>query len=313
MPNSGSKPRLVFFGNERIATGVTTEAPVLRMLIAQGYDICAVVVHNTVTRSRNARTLEVASIAQEHGIPLISPDKPSEIIDQIRSYGATAGILIAYGKIIPESFIDIFPFGIINIHPSLLPKHRGPTPIESSILAGDTETGISVMKISRQMDAGPVWTQATLPLSGTETKQALADALGSLAADVLRDQLPGILDGSIPALPQNDSEATYDQLIDKQSGTLDTNKPAIALEREIRAFAMWPGSRISLDGFDITVTQATALDNTPANATSSPLFVADKQLYLRASDGTLRVTMLKPAGKSEMTAQAFLAGYTHKL
>lgn len=313
MPNSGSKPRLVFFGNERIATGVTTEAPVLRMLIAQGYDICAVVVHNTVTRSRNARTLEVASIAQEHGIPLISPDKPGEIIDQIRSYGATAGILIAYGKIIPESFIDIFPFGIINIHPSLLPKHRGPTPIESSILAGDAETGISVMKISRQMDAGPVWAQATLPLSGTETKQALADTLGSLAADVLRDRLPGILDGSIPALPQNDSEATYDQLIDKQSGILDTNKPAIALEREIRAFAMWPGSRISLDGFDITVTQATALDNTPANATSSPLFVADKQLYLRASDGTLRVTMLKPAGKSEMTAQAFLAGYTHKL
>lgn len=313
MPNSGSKPRLVFFGNERIATGVTTEAPVLRMLIAQGYDICAVVVHNTVTRSRNARTLEVASIAQEHGIPLISPDKPSEIIDQIRSYGATAGILIAYGKIIPESFIDIFPFGIINIHPSLLPKHRGPTPIESSILAGDTETGISVMKISRQMDAGPVWAQATLPLSGTETKQALADVLGSLAADVLRDRLPGILDGSIPALPQNDSEATYDQLIDKQSGTLDTNKPAMALEREIRAFAMWPGSRISLDGFDITVTQATALDNTPANATSSPLFVADKQLYLRASDGALRITMLKPAGKSEMTTQAFLAGYSNKL
>lgn len=313
MPNSGAKQRLVYFGNERLATGVTTDAPVLQMLLSEGYDVCAVVVHHTETRSRNARELEVASIAKAHDIPLISPDRPAEIISDITAFGAVAGVLVAYGRIIPNSFIDLFPMGIINVHPSLLPKHRGPTPIESSILAGDSVTGVSIMKISSKMDAGPVYAQSQVGLTGHETKQELVNTLGSTAAEMLRELLPEILSGALAPKAQEDSQATYDQLIEKQSGTIDTTKPATVLEREIRAFAGWPGSRLQISNMDVVITKATIAEAAPENHGQKTIFVSNKQLYIQTGDGLLHVQTLKPAGKSEMTAQAFLAGHAKLL
>lgn len=313
MPTSGNNQRLIYFGNERLATGVTTTAPVLRVLLGEGYDISAVVVHDTHTRSRNTRELEVATVAHEHNIPILSPEKPADILETLAGYQAAAGILVAYGKIIPASLITLFPSGIINVHPSLLPKHRGPTPIESTMLAGETETGVSIMKISQHMDAGPVFAQSSIPLSGTETKQTLADNLGQRAATMLREQLSGILDGSIAAHPQDDGQATYDQLITKQSGLLDVTKPAGVLEREIRAFAGWPGSRLLLDNLDIIITQASLAEKSPENPAQKILFASSKQLYLQTGNGVLLIHALKPAGKPEMAAQAFLAGYSKNL
>jgi len=130
--------RVVFFGNERLVSGLQqTDAPILRGLIERGYDVVAIVSHHSETRSRKERELEVATIARDHGIPLLLPSKPAEILEQLITFNADIAVLAAYGRIIGQKVIDIFPLGIINIHPSLLPRYRGPTPIETALLNGD--------------------------------------------------------------------------------------------------------------------------------------------------------------------------------
>ncbi len=297
---------LVFFGNERIATGVTTDAPVLRSLIEAGYNVAAVVANYEAGTSRSVRQLEIAAVAHEHNIPLLLPDRPKDILEELQAYHATAGVLIAYGRIVPQSIIDIFPRGIINIHPSLLPKHRGPTPLESVILDGSTLTGVSVMELAKAMDAGPVYAQSEHALTGNETKQELANSLLDIGGAMLLDVLPGILSGNIVAMPQDASAATYDSLITKEMGDLDFTKPAIQLEREVRAFADWPKSRMTLAGKEVVITKAHVVDG--ANEPGKVL-VEQKELHIGTSDGILVIDSVKPAGKAEMTAQAFLNGY----
>ncbi|HVX58036.1 MAG TPA: methionyl-tRNA formyltransferase, partial [Candidatus Saccharimonadales bacterium] len=203
-------PTLVFFGNERLATGVTTTVPVLQALVAAGYRVAAVVVSQSdPAQSRKARTLEVATVAQQLGIPLLAPAKLTDIKDQLQEIGAQAGILVAYGKLVPPEIIDLFPRGIINIHPSLLPKRRGSTPIENVILYGEKETGVSLMQLVEEMDAGPIYAQEVVPITGRETKQQLADVLLNAGKDLLIKYLPAILDGSLTGQPQEKIEATY--------------------------------------------------------------------------------------------------------
>jgi methionyl-tRNA formyltransferase len=317
-----AETKIIFFGNERLATGVTTTAPTLQTLIDTGYDVVAVVSHYERSKSRNARKLEIAAVAETHKIPLLLPEKPADIIDELQAYNATLGVLVAYGKIVPQRVIDVFPRGIVNIHPSLLPLHRGPTPLESVILEGATETGVSIMALAQAMDAGPVYDQTRLTLRGNETKQELADLLIGHGKNLLTEALPGIIDGSLPGQPQDDGQATYDALISKEDGEMDFSKPALQLEREIRAYAEWPKSRTTIAGKEVVVTAGHVLDPGAADnfgnysnhkPTSEPFATADGKIGLPTADSILAVDMLKPAGKQEMTAAAFLTGYGHLL
>lgn len=301
------QPTLVFFGNERLATGVTTSVPVLQALIAAGYRVAAVVVSQSdPAQSRKARTLEIATVAQQLGIPLLSPAKLTDIKDQLSGIGAQAGILVAYGKLVPPEIIDIFPRGIINIHPSLLPLRRGSTPIENVILYGEKETGVSLMQLVEEMDAGPVYAQQVVPIKGTETKQELADQLLNVGKDLLIKYLPSILDGSLAGNPQAKIEATYDKQIKKEAGELDTTKPAKQLEREVRAYAGWPRSRLMLGTTEVIVTQAHVSGQ---NGTPGTLWLQGKEIGVHCTEGTLIIDALIPPGKKEMTAEAFVAGY----
>ncbi|MEI7682940.1 MAG: methionyl-tRNA formyltransferase [Candidatus Saccharibacteria bacterium] len=297
---------IVFFGNERLATGIDTTAPTLQALIDADYSVAAVVSHYESGQSRKARVLEIDEVAKRHNIPVLLPEKPVHLIKELAALGAEVGVLIAYGKIVPQSVIDIFPKGIVNIHPSLLPLHRGPTPIESVILDGSNRTGVSIMALSKEMDAGPVYAQSEVDLHGNETKQALAEELLEIGGSMLLEVLPGILDGSIVALPQDESRATYDNLIIKMDGLIDWHKPAFQLEREIRAFADWPKSRTELAGKEIVITAAKVVNRV---LKPGQTLIEAKQLIIGTSEQSLAIGKLKPAGKAEMSAQAFLAGY----
>lgn len=300
--------RILFFGNERLATGVESSMPTLRALLDGGYEVPAIVVaQNQMAKSRRERQLEVAAIAQERGIPLLSPARLTDASDQLAAYGAEAAILIAYGKIVPAAVLDLFPRGIINVHPSLLPRHRGPSPIESAILDGDRETGVSLMRLAAKMDTGPVYAQAKLPLNGNETKRELADRLADLGAGLIMEYLPKVLDGSVEPLSQDENAATYDHLITKAAGQVDWTKPAVRLEREVRAYAGWPRSRSRLGSTDVIITAAHASDGRGQPGTPR---VENKQLGVFTSDGLLVIDRLIPDGKKEMPAEAFLAGYT---
>ena len=301
--------RLVFFGNERLATGVSTDVPVLRALIDAGYDIRAVVSHNEVTRSRKQRDLEIAAVADEAGIPLLLPHKLGDIYDELIALEAEAAVLVAYGKIVPQRVIDIFPRGIINIHPSALPKHRGPTPLESVILDGSTTTSVSLMALAAAMDAGPVYAQQSVELTGTETKQQLADKLITVGRDMVIEHLPGILEDSVQPTIQDDSQASYDQLITKRDGIIDWQQPALVLERQIRAYADWPKSRTNIGGYDVAITAAHVIDG---SGIPGVVWLQDRQLGMHTGDGILVIDSLVPAGKKPMSGSDFLRGYKPK-
>lgn len=298
--------KIVFFGNERLATGVTTNAPVVESLIADGWDITCVVVNFAQAKGRNQRRLEVEQLAGKYQLPLAVPKKLSEIKGQLESCGAIAGVLCAYGKLVPQAIIDIFPAGIVNIHPSLLPLHRGPTPIESVILDGSDRTGVSLMKLARGMDSGPVYAQKAVSLTGQETKQELADKLSALGAKMLIEYLPGILSGKNKGQPQNESLATYDRLIIKAGGIIDWSKPAQKIEREIRAYAGWPASRTKLGGHELIIKKAkvSLQEGKPGEFTHSK-----DNLRVFCAEGALDILEVQPAGKKTMPIGAFLRGY----
>lgn len=298
---------IVFFGNERLATGVGTTAPVLQALIDNGYSIKALIIaQNEFGKSRKTRGVEIADLADMRNIPVFAPVDLSKEVDDIKALGGDIGVLVAYGKIVPQSIIDIFPHGIVNIHPSLLPKHRGPTPIESTILNGEHRGGVSIMKLSAEMDAGPVYAQQSTPLIGTETKRDLVGKLHTMGKNLLLATLPLIISGEIKPTPQDDRLATYDRRFTKVDGSIDWSKSAQQIEREIRAFIDWPKSRTTLGSKDVIITKASVSDKT---GTPGAVLVEDKNLFVFCGENALLVEQLKPAGKQEMTSQAFLAGY----
>lgn len=298
---------ILFFGNERLATGVETNTPVLKALVSKGYNVAAIITGpDQNLASRKQRTLEVADFARTHNIPLIESARLRERIDELRGYGAIAGVLAAFGRMVPQEVIDIFPRGIINIHPSLLPLHRGPTPIESTILSGSNKTGVSLMALAAAMDSGPIFDQITISLNGTESKQELANTLGQIGAERLVDLLPKILDGKLSPSPQIGS-ATYDKRLESPQGELDYNLPAKVLERQIRAFLGWPRSKTIIQGLPVVVTEGHALDS--ETSTIGQFKTIDKQLVVTTKEGLLVIDRLIPSSGKEMTGADFLLGH----
>ena len=302
---------LIFFGNERLSSGFSpTGAPTLQALIDAGYDIAAVVAHHEEARSRKKRPLEIEAVARAHGIPVLLPERPADIINDIKAFKADAAVLVAYGKIIPQRVIDIFPKGIINIHPSLLPRYRGPIPIEQAILDGTQVTGVSIMQLAKAMDAGPVYAQEEVRLTGHESKQALTERLLQIGSRLLIQNLPAILEEKLAPTPQDESLATFCQLISKQDSILDFGRPAEQLERAIRAFTTWPQSRAHITindvAFELIVTAATVVERTIPKGVA---VIDGDQLLIGTAKDALSVTLLKVPGKNEMNAAAFIRGY----
>jgi methionyl-tRNA formyltransferase len=294
------KSRLVFFGNERLATGLSlTNTPTLKALINNGYEVAAVVSHYSEGRSRKPRPLEIAEVAKGHNIPLLLPDNLTDTKEQLEKFGAEAAILVAYGKIIPKNIIDIFPRGIINIHPSLLPKYRGPTPIEQAILDGASQTGVSIMQLTPEMDAGPVFTQESINLSKDESKEDLATKLLELGSRILLDTLPQILDGSKNPTAQDDSQATYTKLLTKDDGLVKWDKSAEEIERQVRAFLGFPKSRTEVLEENIIITKVRVAKDQD-----------DGDLVIGCNPGWLEIQKLTaPSGRS-VTGAEFLRGYS---
>lgn len=292
--------KLIFFGNERLVSGLDyTDTPILKALIASEHEIMAVVANNAGTKSRKPKPLEVATLAKSNNIPVHLPARPTDIINELRAYGADAGILVAYGRIVPQTLIDIFPFGIINIHPSLLPKYRGPSPIESAIANGDESTGVSIMSLTKAMDAGPVYHQVEFHLPKYETAPHLSQKLASLASTELLAALPKIFNGTLVAQPQDEALATYCQLLTKEDGRLRPDiQTAVQAERLVRAYKAFPKTRFSLHGHDIIVTRAHLVDTQ-----TTPLDVVFKDGAILSID-----ELVAPSGKT-MSADAFIKGY----
>lgn len=289
--------KLIFFGTEDFSS------PSLEALIAAGHEIAAVVTKPDSTRGRGRRLASplVKSIALEHDIPVFQPVRLSDIYPDLQALHADAAVLVSYGKIIPQRILDLFePVGIINVHPSLLPRYRGPSPIESAILHGDEETGVSIMKLTAGMDEGPVFTQIRVPLSHNETKPTLYARLSRLGADELVRVLPDILNGSLEPVAQAADGISYSALLKKSDGILDPiAERAEVLERKIRAYLGYPKTSLTIEGTPVIVTAARAVETADA-----------RQLAVACADSTtlLIQELVGPSGKA-MSGEAFRRGY----
>ncbi len=291
-----SSKTILFFGTDEFS------ALSLRELIAKGFTIGAVITKPDARKGRGQRSIEpiVKSIAKEHGIAVWQPVNTEELTNYIRTVKDPVGVLVSYGRIIPQSVIDLFNPGIINVHPSLLPLYRGPSPIEAAILNGDTVTGVTIMQLSKEMDAGPIYSQVTVSLSDTETGPELETQLGEVGAQELSLILPSIINGSLMPVPQDESVASYCRLLKKDDSTPDfSSLSAEQAERRVRAYLAFPKTKATVLGHPIVITKAHIVNH------------AETALDIACADGRfLRIEeLIGPSGRS-MSATAFLNGYS---
>lgn len=298
------KDKLIFFGTSDFS------APALEALIKAGFSLVAIITKPDKPGGRGQKLIEpaVKKIAIQHKIKVFQPLKFRDIREELEALKPDAGVVVAYGKIIPQSVIDLFPKGLINTHASLLPKFRGPAPIEAAIREGEKETGITLMQIDAGMDTGPVYVMESVSLENAN-RLDLYDRLSQLGSDMLVRYLPDILSGKLKPKAQNHDQATVVSMISKADAPIDWLKPAAEIERVIRAHLGWPGSTAAIAGNEALITEAHVVEGTGEPGLA---FKTDaKELAVFCGKDALVIDRLKPAGKKEMTGRAFLAG--HKL
>ena len=286
------KHSIVFLGTGPVA------ADSLQSLI-KTFDIEAVITKAVPLHHRGIAPVE--ELAKAHNLPLLFANTKNELDDLVRKtdFLSSLGVIVDHGVIVSQEVIDSFLLGIVNSHFSLLPQWRGADPITFSILSGQQKTGVSLMLIEPTLDTGKLITQKTLAIAKDETTPSLTDKLVTLSNELLDSYLPRYIEGKIiPHAQPHPDRATFSRKLTKQDGILDITKPAIQLEREIRAYDGWPKSRITAFTHTVIVTKAHVSSN------------ANDGLFFRCGDGNYLVIdeLTAPSGK-RMTGEAFLKGY----
>ncbi len=302
--------KVIFFGSEEFSVNSLVK------LIEDGWEIKAIITKPDSKRGRGQKTSmpAVKEVGIKNNIPVWQPENLLDIRDKINEIQNKVGILVSYGKLVPKEILDLFePTGIINLHPSLLPKYRGPSPIESPILSGDQVTGITFIKLSEKMDAGPIYYQKKCPLGGQSNRQDMFRDLSSLGANELVSVLPKIISGECTAKEQDESQATYTKILLKSDGIIDWNEPAEIIEKKIRAYQGWPKARTSFGSINLSIIKAYCVPLNTGKPGDISIVKETGLIGVDTSDGTIYIQELQPDGKSTMTASEFIRGYESKI
>ncbi len=232
--------KIIFFGTPEIS------AHVLQSLLNAGYDIVAAVTNPDapVGRHHVMTPSPVKVLAEKNNIPVLQPEKlDTDFLEKLKANGQrlTAGLVVAYGKIIPHTIIDSFPLGMLNIHYSLLPKYRGASPVENAILSGDATTGVTIQKLVFKLDAGPIISVREFPIDDQITSPELKTKLTEIGAELLIETLPKYLAGEITPIEQNESDATHCKKISKSDGEIQLSDSDESKWLKYRAYFGWPG------------------------------------------------------------------------
>ena len=302
------RARTVFLGTGAFAV------PIVNALAHHSLaDLVAVVTAPQRQGSRGRPTdPPVAAWATEHGLPMLRPDRlrAPDSVAQIADLQPELLVLADYGQIVPSVLLDLPPRGALNVHPSLLPRHRGATPIPAAILAGDAETGVTLMRMDAGLDSGPIVAQWRTPLSGTETAPGLEAELADLGARLLVATLAHWLAGEIEPDVQDDRDATMTKPLRRADGRLDPSKTAAELERQVRAYQPWPGSFVETSAGRLTVWSTHVGEARPGDVASGTLArTADGGLALAACNALLRLDEVQAAGGRRMSSAELLRGH----
>lgn len=308
--------RIVFMGSPDFAL------PSLRVL-AGHYDVVGVVTQpdRASGRGRELKAPPVKLLAQKLDIPVIQPErlKQAEAMEQIHAWVPDLIVVAAFGQILKKEVLDLPRFGCLNVHASLLPRWRGAAPINAAILAGDEETGVTIMQMDAGLDTGPILAQCSIRLTRDDTAGSVTQALSTLGADLLLETLPDYLSSKLIPQPQPEEGATYAPMLKKEQGRLDFTRDVHELERQIRAFNPWPGAFMDFEGTMLKIHRAHVAPH------PRPLFqrergegvraveagqrlIVQNQPAVGARSGLLILDEVQPAGKKPMSGKSFLAG-----
>lgn len=296
--------RIVFFGTPEFAVAA------LRALLRERFTLAGVVTQPDKPQGRSRSTLVPPAVkvaALEAGLPVLQPAKPvgDLFLSSLRRLEADLGVVVAYGHILRREVLDAPTRGMINVHASLLPRFRGAAPIQHAILAGDRETGISIMRMEEGLDSGPVLHRVSTPIADGETAGSLTTRLAALGATALVEALSLLSAGAEVPQPQDPAVATQAPKISREMARLDWSRDAASLERQVRAFDPVPGAWTSLDGAPVKL-----FDGMPAVGGGEPgtVLTASDRLVVAGGTGAIAVSEVQPAGRNRLTVEEWVRG-----
>ncbi|KAB2928097.1 MAG: methionyl-tRNA formyltransferase [Dechloromonas sp.] len=294
--------RVIFAGTPEFA------AQALRAIAGAGHEVAVVLTQpdRPAGRGMALQASAVKQVAIEHGIEVFQPPGLKDAGAQARlaAVGADVMVVAAYGLILPQAVLDLPRFGCLNIHASLLPRWRGAAPIQRALLAGDAETGVCIMQMEAGLDTGPVLLRESLPIAAEDTAATLHDKLAALGARLVVDALAGL---PLPAAVQATEGVTYAHKIEKAEALIDWTRPAVELDRHIRAFNPFPGAQAHFAGQVVKLWRACPMDG--MGLPGSVLAVDRRQIVVACGEGALAVSELQKSGGKRLPVQQFLAGH----
>ena len=301
--------KTVFLGSPAVAI------PSLRALAAHGeVELAGVVTQPDMPagRRRALRACPVKEAAQSMGLPVFSPAKigDPESLAQLRQWGVQLAVVCAYGQIFPEAVLGLPPLGCYNLHFSLLPRWRGASPVQAAILAGDAETGVTLQRMTRELDAGDIAAATpSLPIAPEDTSHTLGGRLAEAAADLLRQAVSSLISGRPPLTPQDAERATFCRIIKKAAGAVDFQREnAVDIERKCRAYTPWPGCHAFLGGRRLGLEQVALAAAPAAGDSAAAPGVVQPGGIVAARGGALRLVRVRPEGKGAMDWKDYANG-----
>jgi methionyl-tRNA formyltransferase len=299
--------RVIFLGTPEFAA-----IPLEALAHDRRYQVAGVVTQpdRPSGRSRELQPPPVKQAAERLGIPVLQPEtlRDPAIVEQLAAWQPDVGVVAAYGEILRKNVLELPALGYLNIHPSLLPRYRGPTPVHAAILNGDTETGVTVMLLDAKMDSGPILAQRRVPIAPDARNQPLTNALFRLGADLLVETLAEYAAGALAPVPQDDREATYCKMLQKSDGAIDWGAPAERIERMTRAYDPWPGAQTTWRGQQLKIIAARVHQDWSGAEPPGALLPRPDGLWVATGAGALELLTVQPAGKREMAAEAWRQG-----
>jgi methionyl-tRNA formyltransferase len=298
--------RLIFMGTPEFAV------PTLRAIVAGGHDVVAVYTRAAKPAGRGMELQPSAVEREAHrlSLPVLTPKtlRTQEAEAAFRAHGADAAVVVAYGLILPKPILDAVPLGCFNLHASLLPRWRGAAPINRAIMAGDAETGATIMRMDEGLDTGPMAVTQRVPIGTDMTAGELQDALASCGADLMRQVLAILESGKLKLTPQPADGVTYAAKIEKSETKIDWSKPWKPVHDHIRGLSPFPGAWFEIAGAG----RIKVLRTTRGEGSGLPGTVLDDRLTIACGEGAVRILELQRAGRKPMTAEEFLRGTTLK-
>jgi methionyl-tRNA formyltransferase len=301
------------FAPLRVAFAGTPDfaVPPLEALRASAHTLVGVLTQPDRPKGRGQQLAAspVKQAAQRHGLPVLQPQslKNEAARAELAALRPDVLVVVAYGLILPQAVLDLPRLGCVNIHASLLPRWRGAAPIQRAILAGDAETGVSIMQMDAGLDTGPVLLKQRISIAENDTGGSLHDKLAALGAPALLEALQGLEAGTLRAEPQPSTGATYAEKLQKAEAPIDWSHEASAIERQVRAFNPWPVAETRLGGEQLRIFMARAQsEGTNSAAHGTVVAARDDAIIVACGSGSLSITELQRAGKRRVTAREFL-------